>query len=701
MIQPAPTDLPALFQQALAHHQAGRFADARPLYQAILAVEPAHPDVLYLLGSLLGQTGDTAGCVARLGEALAAGCDSADCHANLGVALISQGDIPAALDQFHAALAREPAHPVAGRKLSQLTIDVRPPPIDDRVVRKYSGVRAVDAQYRKALALTPNDSALLLRYNRFRVANARHLAPDRPRVVIGGMNATLYPNFHTTPLLQVADVVSLTFTPVADPPATPDRVYFDLNRDSMADLPDRLPDGFVPSLFWDNQVCGDHSLPRDLALAPFPTAGGLCHHFRVFQTLAASRLFDMVAPLSTAFTGFFRTLTDRMVLDLPFGLNWGSFHHLIAAGTGPRPIDLAVTFDARADFQSLDQRSVAVALAQDLARRCAGRYRIEFFSGLSREKYFEVLQQSRIALNVVGIHGPYNYRTCEVINAGAMLLQMRYDHPFIRTDMDDYFVDGREFVSFTAEDFERKALHYLAHENERYRIAEAGRRRLVGDYGYGRLYRNLFAAVAGARPLPPRPARSEAQYQHGLVHFYGDQPTLWPLAALCLPQCLAQPEPVRTNNLMVLLALLRSLCGGSHLRHLTGGDPASQAFGVSVAAGLAWAADRLGDNVIAHFNHFVLGAEHGCLDPAVVGRFERMAGDEQAIAASKPDSCLLQVHARPAYADAAACRQARLQRLELPWLQTGADPSLKPRILADYFLWHLARYRAGGVVNID
>ncbi len=52
-----PQDLPAVLQQAIAHHQAGRLQEAEALYLSILQVEPAHPDANHNLGLMALQLG--------------------------------------------------------------------------------------------------------------------------------------------------------------------------------------------------------------------------------------------------------------------------------------------------------------------------------------------------------------------------------------------------------------------------------------------------------------------------------------------------------------------------------------------------------------------------------------------------------------------------------------------------------------------
>jgi tetratricopeptide (TPR) repeat protein len=51
------SNLQQLFDAALAHHQAGRLAQAEPVYRQVLAVNPNQPEALHLLGLLYHQAG--------------------------------------------------------------------------------------------------------------------------------------------------------------------------------------------------------------------------------------------------------------------------------------------------------------------------------------------------------------------------------------------------------------------------------------------------------------------------------------------------------------------------------------------------------------------------------------------------------------------------------------------------------------------
>ena len=98
-----PEDLTARLGQAVAHHRAGRLAEAERDYRAVLAADPEHPDALHLLGVLALQAGHPGPAADLIREAIRLAGGVADYHDNLGSAL-------AALDR-HAEAAE--AHRMA------------------------------------------------------------------------------------------------------------------------------------------------------------------------------------------------------------------------------------------------------------------------------------------------------------------------------------------------------------------------------------------------------------------------------------------------------------------------------------------------------------------------------------------------------------------------------------------------------------
>ena len=107
---PADPDQPAILA-ALAHHQAGRLADAERGYLAVLARRPRHPAALNLAGVAALQQGRPADAVARLSAAVAADPRPPDFHLNLGSALQALGDAAAAERCFATAVRLDPNLP--------------------------------------------------------------------------------------------------------------------------------------------------------------------------------------------------------------------------------------------------------------------------------------------------------------------------------------------------------------------------------------------------------------------------------------------------------------------------------------------------------------------------------------------------------------------------------------------------------------
>jgi predicted O-linked N-acetylglucosamine transferase (SPINDLY family) len=93
-----------LLRQALDHHQAGRLAEARDLYQRILEAAPDHPDVLYFMSVLeqqqvLASVPDDAEALQQLAEI----------HCDRGNALQTRGMLREALAAYQRALESNPS----------------------------------------------------------------------------------------------------------------------------------------------------------------------------------------------------------------------------------------------------------------------------------------------------------------------------------------------------------------------------------------------------------------------------------------------------------------------------------------------------------------------------------------------------------------------------------------------------------------
>ena len=168
-------DTAQLLNAALAHHQAGRLADAKALYTRILAKQPKHPDALHFMGLLACQIGQSEAGIALMRESIAAHASTiyynnlgnalrdahklddavvayrravelepgyADAHNNLGNALRERGDAASALASCARAIELKPGYAEAYNNLGNALKDI-------------GELDAAVAAYGKAIAARP------------------------------------------------------------------------------------------------------------------------------------------------------------------------------------------------------------------------------------------------------------------------------------------------------------------------------------------------------------------------------------------------------------------------------------------------------------------------------------------------------------------------------------------------------------------
>ena len=104
----AVPSLDALMAQAQALQNAGRIAQAEPLYREVLRRLPRHFDALHSLGMLAFQAGHPQAAADLIGQALAVGPDDAGAHGNLGYVLHVLGRHGEALQALERALQLQP-----------------------------------------------------------------------------------------------------------------------------------------------------------------------------------------------------------------------------------------------------------------------------------------------------------------------------------------------------------------------------------------------------------------------------------------------------------------------------------------------------------------------------------------------------------------------------------------------------------------
>lgn len=102
---------------AIAHHQAGRLAEAEALYRQIIEVQPEHADALNLLGLVAYHTGRGSVAVEIILKAIALKPASAMYHQNLGLVLTALGKTREAISTLREALRLQPDYAIASDNL--------------------------------------------------------------------------------------------------------------------------------------------------------------------------------------------------------------------------------------------------------------------------------------------------------------------------------------------------------------------------------------------------------------------------------------------------------------------------------------------------------------------------------------------------------------------------------------------------------
>lgn len=109
-------------QDAVAHHQAGRPAQAEAGYRALLREDPDHADALHLLGVLDNEAGNFQRAAALIRRALVMMPNFPDGHLNLGNALKGLGDFDAAQAAMEHAITLRPDFLLAHANLADLLV---------------------------------------------------------------------------------------------------------------------------------------------------------------------------------------------------------------------------------------------------------------------------------------------------------------------------------------------------------------------------------------------------------------------------------------------------------------------------------------------------------------------------------------------------------------------------------------------------
>ena len=150
-----PANARAHASQALALSQRGRPAEAVPVFQRALALDPQSAATALNLGTAYFELRDFAEAAVHFRRAMALSPKLAAAQTNLGAALLELGDATGALAAHEAALALDPRHAAALRNAGRTLLALNRPA---EAARRYAEVlaqapREAEAHYNLGLAL--------------------------------------------------------------------------------------------------------------------------------------------------------------------------------------------------------------------------------------------------------------------------------------------------------------------------------------------------------------------------------------------------------------------------------------------------------------------------------------------------------------------------------------------------------------------
>lgn len=149
-------DIPQMLDEAIRHHQAGRFHQAEVLYRNILNADPRHADAWHLLGMIAHAAIQNQHAVQYIQHAIELAPASAVYHNNLGTILAEMGRLVNARDAIARAIELRPNYPAAHNNLGEIYKDLGR--VDDAIAAYRASLRCDPSflQARSNLLMTLN-----------------------------------------------------------------------------------------------------------------------------------------------------------------------------------------------------------------------------------------------------------------------------------------------------------------------------------------------------------------------------------------------------------------------------------------------------------------------------------------------------------------------------------------------------------------
>lgn len=228
----------------------------------------------------------------------------------------------------------------------------------------------------------------------------------------------------------------------------------------MRSVIERLPEGFEPDFFvWVETGLGGP--PAGMEALSVPKAACLIDtHIHLEKHIRTARMFDVVFLAQRAYIPEFEKAGVKNVHWLPLACD-PEIHGKIGVDK---------KHDVGFVGSLTDERRTRLLMR--VAERVEVRYDRLFLEDMTR-----FFLKSRIVFNNA-IKNDLNMRVFEALCSGSMLLTDDAD------GLRDFFTDRENLVIYNDENVAELAEYYIEHEQERERIAEAGRRAVLEKHTY-------------------------------------------------------------------------------------------------------------------------------------------------------------------------------------------------------------------------
>ncbi len=251
---------------------------------------------------------------------------------------------------------------------------------------------------------------------------------------------------------------------------------------NITDLKSLLPTGFVPDLVVCVMPCVSQDTFYATTSLDCPSVFISIDIWQDFADYETAVNYDFVFVAQREFVPYLRATGSLHPEWLPLACA-PEVHHSLST---PPTHDIAYVGSSISPVHSERLR---------LLLRLEKQFKVNRQSHVYGEEYCRGLASGKIIFNY-SASGDLNMRIFEAMAVGRMLLT---DRRAVRNGLLDLFEEGKELVTYTNEDdLLEKAAYYLAHDEERERIAAAGRAAVLQHHTYAHRIDRILEVVGPA-----------------------------------------------------------------------------------------------------------------------------------------------------------------------------------------------------------